>query len=310
MATSKRRVLLLTDGSDQSYEMICYISKVYFLWQTEIVLCNILDPVPDSFWDWEKDPLGPQYVAFLKDWETEKEAKTRDFMDRACQILITAGAQEDLIKVKVQKRRAGIARDLLTEAKTGYDAVAFARTGLGGVVQPTLGGVASKLLGSLTHVPVCIVGGKPKVGRILIGLDSSVGALRAANFAAKNLSASNPALTLAHIVRNPEPTNPEFVSEPYIQKIIESAQNAITPIFDKVKKSLVKAGVNQSRISTNVISGVPSRAGALLDEARHGMIGSLVIGRRGVSEVVQFQMGRVAAKLTQISSDIALWIVA
>jgi nucleotide-binding universal stress UspA family protein len=310
MATSKRRILLLTDGSDQSYEMISYISKAYVLWQTEIVLCNILDPVPDSFWDLEKDPLGPQYVAFLKDWEKEKESKTREFMDRARQTLINAGAQEDLIKVRIQKRRAGIARDVLTEAKTGYDAVALGRTGQGGVAQPTLGGVASKLLGSLTHVPLCIVGGKPKLGRILIGLDSSAGALRAVNFVAKNLSASNPALTLAHIVRNPEPTNPEFASEPYIQKIIEGAQNAITPVFDKVKKSLAKAGVNQSRITTNVITGVSSRAGALLDEARHGMLGSLVIGRRGVSEVVQFQMGRVAAKLTQISNDIALWIVA
>jgi nucleotide-binding universal stress UspA family protein len=310
MATSKKRILLLTDGSDQSYEMISYISKAYVLWQTEIVLCNILDPVPDSFWDWEKDPLGPQYVAYLKDWETKKETKINEFMDRARQTLINAGAQENFIKLKVQKRRAGIARDALTEAKTGFDAVALGRTGKGMLAHPALGGVASKLLGSLTNVPLCIVGGKPKLGRILIGLDSSAGALRAANFVGKHLSASDPAVTLAHVVRNPEPTNPEFSSEPYIQKIIENAQNSITPIFTKVKKSLVNAGIKQSKISTNIITGASSRAGALLNEARHGMTGSLVIGRRGLSEVVQFQMGRVAAKLTQISNDIALWIVA
>jgi len=313
MANSKRRILLLTDGSDQSYEMVSYISRAYLLWQTEIVLYNILDPVPDSFWDWEKEPLDPQYVASLKDWEKQKETKIMEFMNRACQTLINAGAQEDLIKLKVQRRRAGIARDALVEAKTGYDAVALGRTGQGATVQPALGGVAAKLLASLTNVPLCIVGGKPKLGRILVGLDSSAGASRAAKFVAKNLSASDPAVILAHIVRNPERTNPEFASEPYIQhiqKIIENAQNAITPVFNKTKKSLAQAGVKQSRITTKVITGAVSRAGALLDEVRHGLIGSLVIGRRGVSEVAQFQMGRVAAKLTQISDDIALWIVA
>jgi nucleotide-binding universal stress UspA family protein len=308
--TSRRRILLLTDGSAQSYEMISYISKAYALWQTEIVLFNILDPVPDSFWDWEKDALGPQYVTYLKDWEKEKEAKIKEFMERACQTLISAGAQENLIKLKIHKRRAGIARDALTEAKTGYDAVAIGRTGQGAVAEPALGGVASKLLGSLTNIPLCIVGGKPKLGRILIGLDSSAGASRAANFVGKNLSASDPAVILAHVVRNPERNHPEFISEPYIQKIVENAQNAITPVFNKVIKSLVNAGIKQPKITSKVITGAASRAGALLDEARHGMIGSLVIGRRGVSEVVQFQMGRVAAKLTQISNDIALWIVA
>jgi nucleotide-binding universal stress UspA family protein len=310
MATSKRRILLLTDGSDPSFQMISYISKAYVLWQTEIVLCNILDPVPESFWDWEKDPLDPRYVTYLKDWETQKEAKIREFMDRAAQTLINAGAQEDFIKVKIQKRRAGIARDAVMEARTGYDAVALGRTGQGATAQPMLGGVASKLLGSLTNVPLCIVGGKPKLGRILIGLDSSAGASRAAKFVGRNLSACDPAVILAHIIRNPERINPELASEPRIQKIIENAHNAIAPVFNKVKRSLVNAGIKQSKITTKVITGAASRAAALLDEARHGMIGSLVIGRRGVSEVVQFQMGRVAAKLTQISDDTALWIIA
>jgi nucleotide-binding universal stress UspA family protein len=266
--------------------------------------------VPDSFWDWEKDPLGPQYVAYLKDWEAMKESKIREFMQRSRQTLINAGVQEDLIKLRIQKRRSGIARDAVAEAKSGYNAVALGRTGQGAGAQPMLGSVASKLLGSLTNVPLCIVGGKPKLGRILIGMDSSTGASRAANFVGRDLSASDPSVILAHIVRNPERTNPEFASEPHIQKLIENAQNAITPVFTKVQKSLVNAGIKRSKITTKVVTGAASRAAALLDETRHGMIGSLVIGRRGLSEVVQFQMGRVAAKLTQISSDIALWIVA
>ncbi len=310
MATVKRRILILVDGSDQSYDLVSYISRAYILWQTEIVLFNVLDPVPDSFWDWEKDPLGPQYLTFLKDWESKQTNKMFDFMQSARQVLISAGADENLINIKVQKRQTGIARDALAEAKSGYDAVALGRRGLGAIPDPALGNVAGKMLASLTNVPLCIVGGKPRLGRILVGLDSSAGALRAAGFVAKHLSSSNPSVTLAHVVRNPERLTPELLSESYSQRLVESAQAAILPVFNKVTRSLTTAGIKPAQINTKIITGVGSRAGALLDEARHGMFGSLVIGRRGVSEVVQFQMGRVAAKLTQISNEMALWIVA
>ncbi|MFZ2448719.1 MAG: universal stress protein [Syntrophobacteraceae bacterium] len=310
MATAKRRILLLVDGSDQSYEMVNYISRAYVLWQTEIVLFNVLDPVPDSFWDWEKDPLGPQYITYLKDWENRQETQILAFMEKAREALITAGANESAIKIKVQKRQTGIARDALTEAKSGYDAVALGRRGLGAIPDPALGNVAGKMMGSLTNVPLCVVGGKPRLGRVLIGLDSSAGALRASAFVGKHLSASDPAITLAHVVRNPERNHPDLISEAHTQRLIEAAQSAILPVFNKVTRSLTAAGIKHSKITPKVITGVSSRAGALLDEARHGMFGSLVIGRRGVSEVVQFQMGRVAAKLTQITNEMALWIVA
>lgn len=307
---AKRRILLLVDGSDQSYEMVAYISKVYALWQTEIVLFNVLDPVPDSFWDWEKDPSGPQYLAQLKDWESGKEARVRSFMERARERLVTAGADKDSVIIKVHKRRAGIARDAINEARAGYDAVALGRRGLGATTDLPLGSVAGKILASLTSIPLCIVGGKPTVGRILIGLDSSAGAWRAANFVAKHLGACDPSVTLAHVIRAPDRGHAELIAETYMHKIVESAQSTITPVFEKVIGALSAAGIKSSQISAKTISGADSRAAALIEESVHGMFGTVVIGRRGVSEVVQFQMGRVAAKLTQILTHVALWIVA
>jgi len=38
--------------------------------------------VPDSFWNWEKDPLGPQYITYLKDWENKKEGQILAFMEK------------------------------------------------------------------------------------------------------------------------------------------------------------------------------------------------------------------------------------
>lgn len=309
MANRRKRILLVVDGSDQAFEVVNYVGKAVNLWQTEVVLFHVMDRVPETFWDWEKDPTSPLALEHMKNWETQKESQIREFMDRACLVLANAGVPDDAVKTTVVKRKEGIARDILSEAQKGYDAVALGRRGLGAVDESLLGSVASKILFTLTHIPLCLVGGKPRLGRILIGLDNSAGGLKAADFTAKMLAASNPSITLANILRLPIEYE-QLISEDHAQEILESAENAIKPVFTKIRKSLVAAGVNPDRITAKVIKGAGSRALALLDEAKHGRYGTIVVGRRGVSEVPEFQMGRVAAKLTQISREVALWIVA
>ncbi len=49
----------------------------------------------------------------------------------------------------------------LIEAKSGYDAVALGTQGLGAIPDPALGQRRRQMMGSLTNVPLCIVGGKP-----------------------------------------------------------------------------------------------------------------------------------------------------
>jgi nucleotide-binding universal stress UspA family protein len=66
---------------------------------------------------------------------------------------------------------------------------------------------------------------------------------------------------------------------------------------------------SHERLSTRVVTGVGSRAAAILAEAEAGNYDTIVVGRRGVSEVLDFSMGRVTNKLTQITKQNALWIV-
>ena len=75
------------------------------------------------------------------------------------------------------------------------------------------------------------------------------------------------------------------------------------------KERLEKAGVKGSRISTQVNLHSSSRAKDILTEAREGAYGTIVMGRRGLSKVHEFLMGRVTNKVLHRAEGFAVWIV-
>jgi nucleotide-binding universal stress UspA family protein len=309
MGADRKLVLLALDGSEQSLEMVRYVSQVLTLSNTEVVLFHVFEKVLPIFWDREQDPMAAKHLEYMQGWSSHKEEKVREFMEQASQLLANAGMPKDSVTINLQQRKQGIARDILEESRFGYDVIALGRRGLGGMEDAMLGSVANKVLMHAAGPAICLVGGKPRTGKILVGLDNSWGSMRAANFVGKMLSKENPSITLAHVVRFPQEEESGPLSGDYLQKIQDEAAEAIKPTFDKVIKSLTGMGLGAEKINTKVLSGVVSRSTALLNEARNGRFGTIVVGRRGVSEVEEFEMGRVAAKLTQVARDMAVWVV-
>jgi len=72
---------------------------------------------------------------------------------------------------------------------------------------------------------------------------------------------------------------------------------------------LVKAGIPQARISTQIITGVASRSEAIVKEAGQRGCGTIAVGRRGHSRVSDFFMGRVGFKVVQMSRGHAVMVV-
>jgi nucleotide-binding universal stress UspA family protein len=72
---------------------------------------------------------------------------------------------------------------------------------------------------------------------------------------------------------------------------------------------LGKAGVKGDQVSTKVVTGVASRAKAIVEEARKGGYGTIVMGRRGLSRLEEFYMGRVSNKVLQLAKEMAVWVV-
>jgi len=312
MNTYQRRILLVVDGSYQAYETVNYISGVLPPTGTEIVLLHVTSKVPEAFWDLEKDPVWQQKVQTVRGWETQQEKKIGEFMKRAHDVFMEAGFPDAAVKINVRERKEGIARDIGTESHLGYDAVILGRRGLSTIQDLSLGGIASKVVLKVNDLAVWLVGGRPNPDKIIIGMDSSAGAMLAVDHVARIAGGLNKKVLLLHVIRKVteglEELNGGLV-EQFQKEREDKAGKEIDPVFKIAAQKLQAAGIEAGNISTKVITGATTRAGTILEEAKAGGYGTIVVGRRGVSTVEDFDMGRVSNKLVQAAKDRALWVV-
>lgn len=309
MIETHERILLTVDGSEQAREVVHYAGKLFAPLRTEIVLFQVLDQIPETLWDREYAPRIPQHAEYVQDWEKKREQKARESMERSRQVLIDSGFPAGNLTVKLQRRNQGIARDIISECEGGYTAVMMGRKGASNIDDQMLGTTASKVIGKIAHIPVCLVGGKPKVGKVLVGLDHSDGSMRASHFAVRLARGHVESICLLHVVRAPITTLEPNLPDQEIEHFMASAAASMKPVFESALAVFAQSGVDSFKVTTKVITGVSSRANAIMKEAREAKIGTIVVGRRGMSELEAFEMGRVSNKLVQFARDAALWIV-
>ncbi|MGD9208351.1 MAG: universal stress protein, partial [Syntrophobacterales bacterium] len=93
------------------------------------------------------------------------------------------------------------------------------------------------------------------------------------------------------------------------EEIFHKAQESMKSVFEKATSRLENAGFRRNQITTRTATGVLSRAGALIQYALKGEYGTIVVGRRGLSEVEEFPMGRVSNKVIHMARELAVWVV-
>ncbi len=317
--SAKKKMLLAVDGSEQAMEAVRYVSKILPPDQMEIILFNVMTKIPESFWDLQKEPAFYHKIANIKAWEIQQEKIIKDFMESAGQLLVDAGFPKDSFSVNIHERQEGIARDIVIESRKNYSAVVLGRTGLSELKDLVLGSIANKLMERLTHVPIWIVGGSPQPGKLLISMDTSEWAMKAVDYVGSMLDGSESQVLLFHAVRGfdifqrghgksfvPE-HNKDWIER--AEKELNEAGKAIEPVFEEAKQRLVSAGLSADKISNKVVTGVGSRAGAIVSEAQQEGFDTIVVGRRGLSRVQEFFMGRVSNKIIQMARKMAVWIV-
>ncbi len=312
MDNNRRRILLVVDGSYQAYEAVNYVSGIVPPSGSEIVLLHVMSKVPEAFWDLEKDPLWQQKVQTVRGWEIQQEKKINDFMQRARQVFLDAGFPDSAVKADLRERKDGIARDIGAESHRGYDTVILGRRGLSTIPDLSLGGVASKVVLKVTDLAVWLVGGRPDSSGIIVGIDASEGSMRAVDHVAMMTDGLAKKILLLHVIRKiadlPEDIEGSAIEE--FQKMrMEKAEQEIEPVMAKARLMLQNRGLKSGDISVKIVKNASTRAGTIIEEAKAGGYGTIAVGRRGLSTVQEFDMGRVSSKLVQASKDRALWVV-
>ena len=298
MVKNRRKILLAVDGSDKAFKAVRYVSELFPPNRMEVILFHVMTKVPENFWDIEKEPVYKHKIAAISAWELQQKKEQQDFIERARQLFLDRNFAEDAVSIKIQERKVGIARDIVNESRNDYYGVVVGRWGKSMLKDYLWGSIANKLLGRLTHVPLCVVGGAPQIDKILVAIDASKGAMRAVDYVGTMADSTNWEVTLFHAVRGLD------------REKLHEAEKSMESVFEEAHRYLEKAGFNRKQITTKLVTGVTSRALAISMEALNGGYGTIVVGRRGLSNVEEFTIGRVSNKVIHMAREIAVWVVA
>ncbi|MEJ2587305.1 MAG: universal stress protein [Deltaproteobacteria bacterium] len=295
----KNKLLVALDGSDFTFETVKYISQMASFKQKQLVLFTVFMGIPSRYWDLQQEAVFRSRVSEVRSWETQRKKDAEIYMNNAKKILLDAGFSESALEIFIHPMERGIARDLIDEAEKGYAALVAGKRGRGGVQGVVLGSVATKLLQKVSSVPLVVVGRNVRPGRVLIAFDGSEGCMRAVECVADMLMGSEVHINLTHVVRIQEDEN----------GFIADAEQMISDAFEKALDQLVSAGHHRNFISTQIVTGVKSRAEAIVKEADQGGYGTIVVGRRGLSRINEFLMGAVSHKVVHLARGHAVWVV-
>ena len=317
--SEKRRLLIALDGSEQSFEAVRYASQVLPPKKMKVVLFHVQSKIPESFWDIEKDPSFRHRLAPVAAWAMQQEKAMEEFMEKSRQLLVDQGVPQKAVDVKIKDKEVGIARDIAREAQGDYDAVVMGRWGMSKIKDLVWGSIANKVVGHLVQSPLWVVGGSPQPGKYLVAMDGSDEAMRAVDYVGTMLAGSDCTVTLFHVLRGFEflslgfegafVPSPEVLGGEEIKAELQRAEEAIKTVCNQAIDRLEQAGLKGDQINSKIVTGAASRARAIVEEAKNGGYGTIVVGRRGLSRVEEFFMGRVSSKVMQLAKEMAVWVV-
>ena len=83
----------------------------------------------------------------------------------------------------------------------------------------------------------------------------------------------------------------------------------VAPYLKNAREMLIQAGLAENQISVKLVDGSRSAARDILNEAEENAIGTVVLGRKGYSNVKDYSMGSTTKKVLDRASDMAVCIV-
>lgn len=175
-----------------------------------------------------------------------------------------------------------------------------------------LGSVSYNIVQGIENTPMWVVGGDIRSQKMLLAVDGSENSRKALDYAAAFAVTNGAEVTLFTVVREfrldfldiSTPRGAEIET-----RIVEELERDVQGMFTSYKKRLERAEVDTKLISSKYTLQSRTRAGDILKQAKEGNYGTIIMGRRGLSKVHEFFLGRVTTKVLHRAAGFALWIV-
>ena len=301
---SENKLLVTLDGSGRAGRTIEYLCSFKPLRRREVVLLNIATPVPETYYDLKDGSFGRE-MSRVKAWEMGQKATMEAFLHDARMRLVAAGYVPDSVQILTKSRKKGIARDIIEEAKKGYDALVIRRRGSNNsLLAVNLGGVAAKLVDKVDSVPLIVAGVQQITHNLCVATDGSEGSLRAVRFVGKMIAGGGCRILLCSVLRDVA-----FRLSDDDAPVDDLALKTVKAGLEAARAELMGAGIPSECIEMKIVRHAKSRAGALVTAAGEAGCDTLVFGRKGLSRVEDFDIGRIPRKVIYGSRKLTVWLV-
>jgi nucleotide-binding universal stress UspA family protein len=307
----EKKILLAVDGSIHSRHAVHYAVRISSV--VRDFTCTLLHVQP-SLSEFLLDEARTDFKAKaeLKKVIRRNAEDAQSMLEKYKAQMVRMGIADKRIDVVTQPRILGLAKDILQRAQEGlYDAIVVGRRGLSRVQKAFMGSVTAKLAEHSRVIPVWMVDGDVKSTRIIMAVDGSECSLRAVDHLSFMVGQNpNVTVTLFHVVsRFRDCCVIDFdEKETDIQQVIaQGDKRCIDRFYTHAQKKFREGGIHEKQIEIKVTKRAMNVGKAILDEAKKGNYGTVVVGRRGASKA--FFMGSVSRYVLDRISNRALWLV-
>ncbi|MFO7750865.1 MAG: universal stress protein [Desulfobacteraceae bacterium] len=302
MEKKNYKILLACDGSDLALDAVKYIGETFPPERTQVVLFYVETKIPRSFWSMEKQMDFRYQPSHIRASMAYQLKHINEFMEQAREMLFKAGFSEESVIKKIHAKKQGIVRDIVSESLQEYDAVVLGRKGRSRMKDVLFGSVPEKLLGKIRNIPLIIVGGVPVHKNILVAFDGTRVIRRAIKCIGSMIEDPEAKFLLCHGTKAPGASSRDDDDG-------EETRENIDFLFDQSTSYLVDAGFDTGQVSCEIMDGGKNFSEDVIEKAKQGNYGTIVIGRRNLGFLQQLFTGRVGNNIFQLADNLIIWVV-
>mgnify|MGYP006289231603 FL=1 len=307
----KKKIMLPVDDSTRSKQAVDYAVRLSALVrELHYVLFHVQPGISGFLADEAKTDFKARQQMEKVMEKNAKEAVA--LMDQFKTRMVKGGISEDRIELVTQPKNMGIAKDIMDWAQQHiYDAVVVGRRGLSGVQKSIMGSLTSKLAAHAMVCPLWVIDGTPASDKILLAVDGSESSLKAVDHLSFMFEGNKEVkITLFHVTLKLSDyceINFEDKGTDLEEIVTQGARRCVDRFFAHAQEKFKQAGIDEDQVEIKVSKRAIQGGKAIIDEAKNGGYGTVVVGRRGTGKA--FFIGSVSKYVLDRASDLALWLV-
>ena len=153
-----KKVLVAIDDSENAMRAVEFIANL-FTTDNKITLFNVIQDTA-ALCEMNSPELTPYFKSQQSSFCTLEEKKkelVNQALQKAREILMDTGFDENNITIKSEIKKSGVARDIVKEAQSGYNVIVLGRRGMSGIKDFILGSVSHKVFQLVKDISVLVV---------------------------------------------------------------------------------------------------------------------------------------------------------